>query len=124
MPDSGVQNQQAMLGAALQQQFPVAFPSHGRQALAVGIKQQIAAAFPSVPDFVLESFLQRWTRGWNYRSALAQQGAVRVNLDGTPQGPVDVRHRQRAIMQLARSKARKQRSPEGGSAQSHRRAGR
>lgn len=107
--DNGIQNQQQLLHDALVLQFPVAFPRHGKQPLAVGIKQQIAAEFPSVPDFVLESFLQRWTRGWNYRGALAAEGAVRMNLDGTPQGPVDERHRNRAARQLARSKAKQKR---------------
>lgn len=109
MADDGIQNQQKLLGDALLLHFAKAFPKNGRQPIALGIKQQIAAEFPAVPPFVLDSFLQRWTRGWNYRSALAAEGAVRMNLDGTVQGPVIDKHRDRAIRQLARAKARKER---------------
>lgn len=100
-----------ILSDVIRKQFPKVFPSNGRQALAVGIKEQIAAEFPKLDRAVLDEFLKQWTRGWGYRGALAAEGAVRMNLDGSPQGPVEEPHRQRAIRQLGKRKAAHSKTP-------------
>lgn len=105
--------QSMQLAAVLSAGFPEAFPKHAKQPLAVGIRGQIADAFPTVPVAVLNLFLRYWTRRYSYRSALATVGAVRVNLDGSIQGCVseaDAEFAKQALKEFHRRNAARRHS--------------
>jgi hypothetical protein len=70
--------------------WPNAF-SQPPKPLAIGTSKAIQAAMSDVPTAVLDAAMHLWVTQPAYRRAVAQQGAMRVALDGTPVEPVSER---------------------------------
>lgn len=87
--------------------YPAAFAADGgaRQPLAIGIYAAIRAAMPDLRARELSWFLWNWTTRPRYLRAV-QAAAVRVNLDGSPAGPVDDVAKARAAEALVLVEAR------------------
>jgi sRNA-binding protein len=66
--------------------------------LAIGIHKQLypVAERMQTSRRALRGFLSRWTSSSSYQGALAQPGASRFNLDGSPAGAVSQKHGDRA----------------------------
>lgn len=70
--------------------------------LAIGIHRQLypLAERLQMSRRGLRKFLSRWTASEGYRQALAETGARRYDLDGSPAGEVSEEHRDEARQQL------------------------
>src|SRR5690349_7064569 len=80
--------------AACRDAFPAMFVKKEPVPLALGIREQLLAAFPDVERPTLHRFMQFWTSQLAYLKAMSAKGAVRHNLDGTDAGPVSDEHRE------------------------------
>lgn len=71
--------------------------------LAIGIHRQLypLAERLQMSRRALRKFLSRWTSSEAYQRALAEPGACRYNLDGSPAGEVSEQHRNEARQQAA-----------------------
>ena len=61
--------------------------------LAVGVREQLLAAFPEVDSKRVRHGIAGWCQRMGYLAALTVEGAMRKNLDGSEAGPVSERDR-------------------------------
>ena len=82
----------ALLGL-LVERYPATFTHDGEppKPLAIGISDQLIAALGIAPAIV-HTAMRLYTRRKAYQRALAQDGAMRVGLDGLPTEPVALEH--------------------------------
>lgn len=87
------------LHAFLAQRHPLAFPEANKNRpvpLKVGIRKDIAEAYPGIPPAILGAFLRTYTHRVSYLKACSEPGVGRIGLDGNPSGSVSEEEAARA----------------------------
>ncbi|HET9123133.1 MAG TPA: ProQ/FINO family protein [Acidiferrobacteraceae bacterium] len=86
--------------------FPAVFDVRNPRPLAIGCRQQIAAALGKAEHRVGQLLWDKWLNRLDYLAAVAAPGSRRLNVDGSDAGEVAKEHRTYAAARLAALTAR------------------